>query len=175
MSDDEDDGVRTPVWPPPSAPWEDAFPAEYRAQPRLPQTPEAFAQQKRLDARGRKRFYPKTSKNGASKCNAYNPDTQSWCDNRAADVALGAKKNLVRCSKCGAGRRHHGNCPAKMLLHGEHKSGAKQKRTARFMTTTVAVNCCNIDCARAVAKVIHKHDKEGVPYPAGFVRPRSVP
>jgi len=175
----EEDGARTPPPPPPGASWQGAFPAEYRTQDNLPQTPEAFALQKQLDRRGRKRRYPKPGQPGGSacrayKCNGYDPDTKTWCDNRATDKVLGFAM-LIRCSKHGNGRRHHGNCPARMLLPGKHKSGQKHNKIAKFSTTTVAVRCCNNKCAKAVAEVIHKHDKEGVPYPQGFKRPRSIP
>ena len=101
MLSDDDDAHTPPGSPPPAEEWMAAYPTEYRTQPGLPQTTEAFAKQKALDARGYARKYTIGTSNNATKCNALDPKTGSHCD-RASTHPVGALK-LRRCGKCGGG------------------------------------------------------------------------
>jgi hypothetical protein len=92
----------------PAEPWMADYPAEYRTQDGLPQTAEAFANQKALDARDRVRKYPPEKSNNSVKCNAFNPKTRSHC-NTAAGKAVG-KAKLTRCEKHGGPSTGRGIC-----------------------------------------------------------------
>ena len=79
------------------------------------------------------------------------------------------------CTSCAPrshGKLKRGPCPASALLPGEHKSGGKNRITAKYKGVEWTGFCCNATCANAIAKALYQHEHEGVPYPEGF-RPPS--
>lgn len=163
----------------PTTAWMADFPPEYRTQPGLPQTPEAFAKQRVLDARGRVRKYPPEKSNGALRCNALDPKTRSHCD-RHAGKAVG--DNLYRCKQCGGGNvtGSRGPCYAAALLPDVRHTGSGNYYTAEYrkdnkgpVLFTWRGRCCKKCCADEIAKVLYQHDHENVPYPEGFKRPQE--
>jgi hypothetical protein len=153
------------------------YPPEYRTQPGLPQTPEAFAKQKGLDARGRVRYAAPDKKDQSSKCNALDAKTGSHCDAAARGI-LGTLQ-LRRCGKCGGKPPRAKNakfCPAEHLPRPEKAAPCRNNAGNNCVGKHNGVQMCegtfcNGTCANLVAEVLWKKEHEGVDYPEGFEWP----
>ena len=146
--------------------WMDAFPTEYRTQPGLPQTPEAFAKQKDLDKRGYKAKYAK-GKLGC--CNALT-DEGVYCDKMSKKTPGGR----YRCEGCG-GPENRGKCVASFV-----SDAGRAERTCKDTGPTNSSlgfagqhywsgRCCKQKCAETAAKAIQAYAEKGVAFPPGFV------
>ena len=148
--------------------WMDAFPAEYRAQPGLEQTAEAFAQQKALDERGYVRKYAQ-GKHDAGQCNAINADGD-YCETMCGRT----DGKLHRCMSHG-GPEMRGKCVSAFLSDAGRapntckETGPTNNGLSSHKGEHWCGRCCNDSCAANVAKAIWEYKKKGVAFPNGFV------
>ena len=152
--------------PPPATSWMGTFPAEYRVQSGLPQTLEAFADQKKLDARG---YTPKYKKGKHGCCNGLRPEGVH-CDTMCKRTSGG----LYRCEGCG-GPPNRGLCVASFVSDaGRAERTCKPTGPTNHSLGNVdghhwAGRCCSEPCATAAAQVIKDYVKGGIAFPRGFV------
>lgn len=144
----------------------DAFPTEYRAQPGLPQTPEAFEQQRTLDKRG---YKPKYAKGKLGCCNSLTPEGVH-CNVMSKKTPGG----LYRCEGCG-GPPNRGLCVASFMSDaGRAERTCKKTGPTNHSLGIVdghhwAGRCCSESCATAAAQAIKDYVKGGIAFPPGFV------